>query len=611
MRLTWVLVKILILIHISAAKFSQIYFPSVQEILNFISHSPEKYTVHFQTSNKFIELNYPYSFYTRCFPCTFVFPSPAKNNTTFVGLFETRYQSRFYLIFIASFPQTEKLFNLGSTYKYSFLTTTIYFIYCHTLDLLMRMTDKFSPATKILIKQRKANLVQVDVGRPICNDYCDLQEYNMETWETHRLMVDNPNCFHKNLFKIARGQSIIVTVIGSERYHEMFRGKDQHIFSDFVGTAHKNEVSRICDEELLSVIQLAETHNLSINILGANENLDKLLWTQLVQQYSQLTPIALQYEIVSGTIFSQNAHLKLVYCKDNFVHASYQLWTTAFPKSVWVTFFATLIVVAILYQLGNILSCFELIVIALGQNIYCRRNEIMWFIIYRFFIRSLFENTLTSVIVVPPEAATYANLKEMILDNVKILIQRNLSWDISFSEVIKMDFRRSGIEHLLNDSYEYFEDDIEKYVVAKYMRHRVGINYAIVSNEDSAKNVVYLFTTQLLNQTRESYVCKILKENLNPVFSFWVLYTINRDWMAISLIQMREAGLVKAWDIWQRNIVYLALKGYHRKVEQQQQTSSFQVVELTHLWFIVLIWAAGLGASSLGFLIEFQQLKLI
>lgn len=97
--------------------------------------------------------------------------------------------------------------------------------------------------------------------------------------------------------------------------------------------------------------------------------------------------------------------------------------------------------------------------IMLGQEIRLRFNKISCLIVFAFFTRSLYENTITSDVMVPPEPKIYATLREMIPDNVKVLVHRTCLGDLSFADKAAAEFRKNGIENMLNQSYEITSAD--------------------------------------------------------------------------------------------------------------------------------------------------------
>lgn len=95
----------------------------------------------------------------------------------------------------------------------------------------------------------------------------------------------------------------------------------QDVCSKIAGTATCNMLSLYCDENMLAVIQLATTHNVSINFLSPAERTMPNPRNQLIVSssvfargnYSLLTPLHL-----SNTVFSQDAYCSLPIVIQNF-----------------------------------------------------------------------------------------------------------------------------------------------------------------------------------------------------------------------------------------------------------------------------------------------------
>lgn len=104
----------------------------------------------------------------------------------------------------------------------------------------------------------------------------------MDNYQTHYLMLTNPEQFHKFLFRIAHNRSIPTVGIG---YHSFFRilpVQQRHICPKLREAARLTEIRYLCKGEVLNIIQLAETHNLSIDIVGKGKDFSAFNWDQFI-----------------------------------------------------------------------------------------------------------------------------------------------------------------------------------------------------------------------------------------------------------------------------------------------------------------------------------------
>lgn len=183
------------------------------------------------------------------------------------------------------------------------------------------------------------------------------------------------------------------------------------------------------------------------------------------------------------------------------------------------------------------------------------------------------------VVVAPPEPTLCRNLREIIHDIVKILVHPILNRHETFDYFLAVDFKNGKIEKPVNESFlplPWHRANNDAYVTKHYTQHQHGTKYTWVTNEEQTEAGIYSFRMLLLAETRKFYGCYHLNHRLNPVFKFWVMYTINRYWMAASLFRMRDSGLLRVWGKWKTMASLSIIQADHRATKKIFRKKGFK-----------------------------------
>lgn len=90
---------------------------------------------------------------------------------------------------------------------------------------------------------------------------------------------------------------------------------------------------------------------------------------------------------------------------------------------------------------------------------------------------------------------------DMIPDTLKVLVRQSLLSNMTFEQVIKVEFRKNGIENILNDSFEANSgDNTDDDMIIQKMQQQ-GPKIAYVLPEDCVKLVLRQLRILLLNET--------------------------------------------------------------------------------------------------------------
>lgn len=161
--------------------------------------------------------------------------------------------------------------------------------------------------------------------------------------------------------------------------------------------------------------------------------------------------------------FAESARCHVLYCKTvnvkNFVN--YRVWSDSFPLSIWSIAFALTLLFAIVISkfrtsgapfFHKLFSLLSIIFKDTTQVPYSPNTNanFLYFVVFIFFIQTIFENTLTSVLVSPSKPKLYQNLKEMLHDGVKIA-----AYDLGDTNKFrfKLDFHYADVGSIFEASF--------------------------------------------------------------------------------------------------------------------------------------------------------------
>lgn len=557
-------------------------FPSARNIIKYVRNTPEQYLVHFHTTTNFISQNLPFEQYKLCFPCAFLFFTPEySSRPNQLRRFQARYSQQYNVIIMFD-GNVISFANLHFTEKYALLSSTVYIFYYHMSLVPLSKSAFLYPALKIAINKGLLNLGKHEYGLVICERYCVSCTFAVD----RNFIVDirDPVKFHKSLFWNGHERSIQALRIGTLRYFQRFKREGSQVCWKLIADEKANDLAHMCESLLLNALTLVDVHNITLDTYfnPTSTQIDAGTSGQLLQSYGFVGHVP--NHLISGHVVAGSAHFSPIYCVKNLHTVTYKLWTNAFPVEIWVLVNISVVVVIIQFWRMKMAMVIHVVGMTLGQGVSVKSVKILHFLVFTYFIRCLFENTLTSVIMVPSEPNLYRNLHEMILDNVKLLFTRG-AWpegESSLKTYFLSDFRQNRVEHLINQSFQEIPDNLanDNDMANKYL---IRGKYAALSHGNWIKIQAYVYGANILKATHSELIsCHILKQRLNSNLLYFVLYTMNRDWLMSTLERLRDAGLSQVWNNWAEHRLYLREKSKFRRIEQKHAGKNFQVVEFQH-----------------------------
>lgn len=277
-----------------------------------------------------------------------------------------------------------------------------------------------------------------------------------------------------------------------------------------------------------------------------------------------------------------------------------EIWTNTFTWEVWTLVLASMGLAVNLFNGINTLNLLYSIGVTLGQCVASRATKFLSFVIMCFFVRTQFENALTSIIVAPPGPILYNNLHEMTLDNVKIIFDSAIP-GVSTVDIFEKDFQHAGILNRFNISFINSRDYMNpRKIVKSYLRPHVSKKFAIMLNGLKRNIDSYVYKMQLLEEMQGSLLnCDYMKQKFNPTFRFLSVLLMNQYWIIKSVRRLQDFGLMYQWDKWTHQLQFLFRKLIFRRTEHifAVDERRFQLVKFQDLSAIFLI---GLGIHCIA-----------
>lgn len=600
--LTFVVGKSAELIPIDPQAESYLHFPSVKIILDFVTFTPDLYNIQIHAEANFILRNVEFETYKKCFPCVFLFYERECDQNLEILPFITRFTQPEDLIFVDNLNHS--YLSLNITKYFAQHITTIYLIYWNSF-ITMGIVEQLYPAVKFLIGKYEG---LGEVGSFICRGFCPQHGYilNVEFLQQFR----NSILLHKLLLWKAFGRQVQTYGVGYKYYLESTPLQNRYICIDYVGTGKSNKLSSMCDPKLLATLYLGKIHNLSFTILNAYSVEAEAQFKsgdQYISSYGGARDETISYYIKTGYAMVHSAKFMLLYCirrsDETDVHA---FWVDALQVNIWILSFLIFLIFTMLFWKTKLLRVFASVRIVLGQDVIIRHKSIICCTIFFYFIRTFFENALTSLVVVPPTPDVYENLREAIFNNYKILVDKITFVGATPQQAFLPDFQRNKISELINQSFSEIPSNLSDAKVTKtYLIRQSGTKFALCTQEHLALITKYAATMHLREQIRSSDVsCQYVKQALNPIFHFFIFNVVNRHWVMLSFEKLREGGLLTVWRKWREDLLLLIQREKFRETETLYPDTTYQIVEFRHIYPVCMLLIIMCMVAMLTLLLE-------
>lgn len=236
-----------------------------------------------------------------------------------------------------------------------------------------------------------------------------------------------------------------------------------------------------CDFDLLIAQTVAEVLNITaIHRLGSIDR-------RKLRYGFQLSSFSEEMEQWSGALFFVGGYgQRIIYCVDSYTSFSFKVWLSPYTFSAWlVIFIVCLTLPPFLWRrdastfLNVCETILNLVAILLRQTIaekYSRSVIVVSYSLTFILISSLYENYLTSQLIVPDILAPFASLGEVILAGYCIVTLQWGNFSTPTRLIYEMDYKRNGILELINSTTrEYFGASWEPEEIRSFVARQFAI----------------------------------------------------------------------------------------------------------------------------------------
>lgn len=552
---------------------------SVEALINLVSgEAPDAFVFQFHSPK--IDLKVLQT----CFPCRCIVFSESHQSRMPRSALTSRYTQPSYLIFSRySLAHISSMFNV--TYHQGEMVSTVYLRYLHEHDdlnsVLQSLTEFVLPYINVIILElvTKDNLsvrkyfryyIAVATG---CDGVNCMEFVRIDTQNFLR-HIKAPVLIHKACFQQGNGRNVpaLVTVNLSYFYYSWMY-KDPSVCASFAGTAKDNKIAQMCNYQIMVITELARIHNISFHVLKRRDF--------QIEKYPEflLTYVGVHADHISHFFAGSGANY-VFYCKTTNVGSllNYRVWTDAFPWPVWVlVILASLILMLVfsgtkIFSMGLFQQFLSYLAAALGNDLQVafssqKNAKFIIFIFLAFFVRSLFENNVTSLLIIPEKPHLYSNLKELLNDQVKIVV---FGSQLIVGHHVGLDLHLAGVSANLNSSFIFINRSSNIKSRLHYLANPQGGKYAALMDSSSLAEDHYKYSMEIvITSGRLDVSCNHLDKPLTPMFIFWLSTIINKHWIFETLHRIRDTGLENAWERWARNLRVLRHKLKYHKDEQR------------------------------------------
>lgn len=426
-----------------------------------------------------------------------------------------------------------------------------------------------SPSIKIILFVSDGNTGQVLSTDFLCNLYCiDKQQSVLKLHDKDFMTIlQDPSLFHKNNFWNGQGKKSVATL--QPKTNDYFNKSlviNRHACQRYVNGKNL-KLAILCESIIMIPLSLGSYHNISFQLFHilkeSNEARKVMNYSgELIEGTYTFFNSDILFWLYFGLIHHETSQLKLIYCSDNKQNGSYEyfgtgraniIWTKAFNLEMWIILLGFLLLAAYLYSYGRgppqyLNELITLITMMITQPVKIpkgyRQYTCVCVIFSSILLTILYQDSLTSLITVPYKPITLTNLYEVIESGYKIIFLQNGDL-IPPEERYFVDFHLYDIAHKINESFKG-----TLLPPMEFLANNGELeNYAIIASETSIQqDKGYL--EKVITKTKKTSKCHSVPEGFHPRSYYWIISTVNRPYLILSIQIIKQAGLDLKWDAW-------------------------------------------------------------
>lgn len=166
-------------------------------------------------------------------------------------------------------------------------------------------------------------------------------------------------------------------------------------------------------------------------------------------------------------------------------------------------------------------------------------------------VGSLYSNSLLSLVVKEPAPVMYSHLKQILLEGYRIVVFGNLAKD-----ALVKDLEIRNVNNILDAFYVCDEcPQTFWFIGSKLAEKKLKIVFTRTAN------MFLTFYKVFMQNVERRHRCNLLPEVVQSKPYFWIMHTVNRNWIRITLDRLIDTRLQLIWTKWQQR-AFMLTKGH-------------------------------------------------
>lgn len=400
-----------------------------------------------------------------------------------------------------------------------------------------------------------------------CNAYCFDNDITVETLQNN---LHEPKLLHKKLFRRGLGNLVYAKI------HQLYKS-DEVLPASVCSKILRRGLRKLmfCSPNIFSVNEFSKVHNLSIVSFHNLEKFSRMVPVMYEAQALHGMFYGLNFSTVSkfyttGFLFSEFDSFSFLYCqltRGDDETKDLEFWVQPFKVELWIALIFIMAMCCIYSQAGLrdnnkfavevCESAFKFIEVLIGNGNINNSLFQLCLAYLGFFVCLFYSSCLLGFVVMESPPAPYTSIKEILTDGYKIL----LFPQTGVKDNLSPDLKLRGIDPV-SKAFPVYDDVLLRTpgLTVSFVADQLMEKRLVVSDTSVAQRNLRVWSIVLNQHTDVKYECHVLPEAMHAHSFFWIMYTINRDWIRITMNRLVEAGLQKMWIEWGERAFRLALE---------------------------------------------------
>ncbi|CAL8136906.1 unnamed protein product [Orchesella dallaii] len=391
--------------------------------------------------------------------------------------------------------------------------------------------------------------------RFICNGNCIQSSITPET----KLFLKPIYSNQRKLFHQENKKIVNVLVTDSLQYIPNVKNKKQTLC-----LTHFGQLMRYCRSDIMTSLLVAQLQNATARLYsksqGAFQHFKVMYMYSSVQHIVHslaLSTANLPLNFVGQFLFDKFDSTAFLYCDRNKYYTTrwsiqFKVWYEPFTLQIWLMILFSFISVGILLKIDCNVKIWMNSALNFLSSVF-GQSDIMY---RRYYVSAccialiclLYENSLLSIISVNSNPKSIRTLKELVNSNYKLIWLTKLIPATKPGDYFEPSFKTFGID-ARNSKIFYVIHNVSTLTDVSVQIAGAKEKLAMM-NSLSKSDFILKDLTKKLRMVEPSFVCKRVKQTLNPKLYFWKVNAENRNWVFRKISHMLESGLYTQWNKW-------------------------------------------------------------